>query len=72
LVELLLPTATNSPEELTVTPGIVTAVIEPFIVAGVVQVVPLVEYAATGAPVLEAPIATNFLEELTATASIVV
>jgi hypothetical protein len=68
---LFVPTATNSPEELTVIPDIVAAVVEPFIAAGVVHVIPSVEYAARGAPVLEAPIATNFLEELTATATIV-
>jgi hypothetical protein len=67
----LRPTATNKPEELTVTPCMVAAAVEPFISAGVVQVEPLDEVAYKGALELLAPIATNNPEELTVTPYIV-
>jgi hypothetical protein len=46
--ELFHPTATNKPDELTATEVILAAVVLPFIVAGVVQVLPLVDVAYRG------------------------
>jgi hypothetical protein len=51
-IELSDPTATNNPELLTVTDLILDAVVLPFIAAGVVQVLPSVDVAYAGQPVL--------------------
>ena len=51
-LELSDPTATNNPELLTVTDLILDAVVVPFMVAGVVQVLPFEEVAYAGQFVL--------------------
>ena len=61
------PTATNKPEELTVTLSIAAAALDPFIRAGVVQVEPLDEVANKGALLLSRPTAANRPDELTVT-----
>jgi hypothetical protein len=61
------PTATNRPEELTVTDIILAKTVEPFILAGVVHVDPLEDVAYKGAVILSNPTTTNRPEELTVT-----
>ena len=69
-LELLYPTATNSPAELTVMSLITALADEPFMRAGVVHVLPLEDVAYKGAKSLSNPIATNNPVELTVTAFI--
>jgi hypothetical protein len=66
-VNAVSPTATNRPEELTVTSCIIEGEVDPFINAGVIHVVPSVDVAYKGALVESYPTATNFPEELTVT-----
>jgi hypothetical protein len=66
----LYPIATNRPDELTATEDIVAATVDPFIKAGVVQVLPLEDVAYIGALVLLEPTATYNPEALTVTAGI--
>jgi len=66
LVVLSRPTATNRPEESTVTDSILASGVDPFISAGVVHVDPLDDVAY-----ILIPTATNRPEELTATEFIV-
>jgi hypothetical protein len=65
------PTATNKPDEFTVTEFIPASAEEPFINAGVVQVEPSDEVAKRGAAELSLPTATNSPEELTVTLNMV-
>jgi hypothetical protein len=63
----LAPTATHRPELLTVTEFISALAELPFIAAGVVHVVPLVDVAYIGAMLYPLPTATHRPDELTAT-----